>query len=388
MAEDEIKDAVAPEYVPMPDAYAAPAEDNKPEYTPDIDGLDAVAAELDERRKRDGQEEGPITERAYVTIGGDDHGKPRPPNETVDLLRASEDLTRERDAEVHAKHHEIDEAVAAVADANQQEQQQPPQAEPQLSPEAQQQQQAQNEQAEFEKSLQNPRLRAALEQEVGKLEASRSQYAQAAAQAFELSAAAVYSQFSELNGATYQTLPAIINAVNQNNPQRAQAMVRALQSTEQLHQASRQATAAQAEIAQAKQAIWVRSESDKFEKAIVNEPKETVREVEREGLRVLKESYGIDPAALKQLAQANPGLYSAEAQRLLYDAIKTKLNAEKIASKKIPANIPPVLRPGVSQPRPNYSDEQVTSARRAFDNNPTPESAARFLQARRDAKAR
>jgi hypothetical protein len=389
MSEDEIKDA--PAYTEMPNAFLPEKEEAAAfEGTNEQDVLADAAVELDERRKRDAQDESPITDRTYVTIGGDDHGKPRPPNETVDLLRASEDLTRERDAEVHAKHQELDEAVAYVADANlqQQQPQQQPQAEQQLSPEAQQQQQAQNEQAEFERALNNPKLRAALEQEVGKLEQSRSQYASAASAAFELSAAAVYSQFSELNGATFQTLPAIINAVNQNNPQRAQAMVRALQSTEQLHQASRQAQAAQAEIAQAKQAMWFKSENDRFDAAIASEPKAVVEEVMREGRRVLQESYGITPEGLGQMLKQNPGLRSAESQRLIFDSIRSKLNAEKLAAKRVPANIPNVQRPGVSQPRPNYSEEYTENARRAFLKEPTPESGARFLQARRDAKGR
>lgn len=382
---EEIKelaaDKPAPEYQDMPNAYVAPEREEKTyEGGSDADAARDAAADLDdERRKRDGQEELPIIERAYVTYGTEE---PRPDYETVDLARAAEDLTRQRDFEVSAQHQEIDQAVAAIADYNRGE---PPQQPPEQQ--AQQQQQPQDEQAEFERALNNPKLRAALEQEVGKLEQSRSQYAAAAAQAFELSAAAVYSQFGELNGATFQTLPAIINAVNQNNPQRAQAMVRALQSTEQLHQASRQAQAAQAQIAQTCQAVWIKAEDAKFEFAIASEPKELVREIEREGLRILREAYNIEPQALFQLVQTNPGLRSAEAQRLLYDAIKTKLAAEKIAAKKV-VPVPQVQRPGVSQPRPSYNDEQASSAHRAFLADPTPKSAAEFLQARRAAKQR
>jgi hypothetical protein len=383
---EEIKELAADnpvEYQEMPDAWATPTED-KPTYENDIDAIDAAAVELDERRKRGGQEEEAVV-RSYVSIGGPNDGDPRPDHETISVERASEDLTRLRDEEVHAKHHEIDEAVAAVADYNRGQAQQEAQ---QVEQQPQQQQPVSDDEAEMRRALDNPKIRQALDFQVQQLENQRASYAQAAAQAFEVGAAACYSQFPELNGANFQTLPAILQTVQKLNPERAQAMVRALQSTEQLHQQSRQAQAAEQQIAQARQTVWIKSESDKFEKAIASEPKETVREIEREGLRVLKESYGIDPAALKQLAQANPGLYSAEAQRLLYDAIKTKLTAEKIAAKKVPANIPPVLRPGVSSPRPNYSDEQVTSARRAFDNDPTPESAARFLQARRDARGR
>ena len=43
---DESQGAAAPAYIEMGDAHAAPADD-KPVYTPDIDGIDAAAVELD-----------------------------------------------------------------------------------------------------------------------------------------------------------------------------------------------------------------------------------------------------------------------------------------------------------------------------------------------------
>lgn len=386
MPPEEIKelaaDKPAPEYTDMPNAYVAPTPEEKTYEGDEQQALIGAAGDLDdERRKRDGAQENEPIERAYVTYGGEDDGKPRPQHETVDLARAAEDLTRIRDAEVGAEHQQIDEAVAAITDYNrgqQPQQQQPPEQQPQPP---------QDEQAEFERALANPKLRAALEVEVNKLEQSRSQYATAAAQALELSAASCYATFPELNGVNATTLPAVLNVVQQINPQRAEAMRQALTSTERLYRASQQAQAAQAEIAQARQTVWIKSESDKFEKAIAGESPEVVREVEREGRRVLQESYGIDLAALKQLAQTNPGFYSAEAQRLLYDAIKTKLAAEKIAAKKV-VPVPNVQRPGVSRPAPSYSDEEASSAHRAFLADPTPKSAAEFLLARRAAKQR
>jgi hypothetical protein len=182
-------------------------------------------------------------------------------------------------------------------------------------------------------------------------------------------------------------LPAIVNSIKQVNPERAAAMVQSLASTERLHQQSRQATAAQAEIAQAKQAIWFKSENDRFDAwTNANESKAVVEEVMQQGRRILQESYGITPEGLGQMLQQNPGLRSAEAQRMIYDSIKLKLAQEKISAKRAPA--PPVMRPGVSRDAPNYSDENVSSALKAFTKSPDPKTAANYLNARRAAAKR
>jgi hypothetical protein len=390
---DESQGAAAPEYVSMPDAYAVPAED-KAVYTPDIDGIDAAAVELDEARKREAakaprvvEADEPTPRKYYRMENGQFTGEESPDNETLSLKRASDDLTRVRAEEQAAIDSHTDVRVAEVTDAVRGivQEQQPSQ--PELTPEAQQQQQAQTEQAEFERALNNPRLRASLEAEVNKLEQSRAAYSAAATQAFELSAAATFAQFPELNGVTQQTLQPVLHAVAQNNPARAQAIVSALQGTERLHQQSQQAQAAQAEIAQARQAVWIKSENDKFDSwANANESKETMDEVLREGRRVLQETYGISPQGLGQMLQQNPGLRSAEAQRMIYDSIKLRLAREKISAKRAPA--PPVMRPGVSRDAPNYSDENTASALKAFTKNPDPKTAANYLNARRAAAKR
>lgn len=376
-------DKPAPDYEPMGDPYRPEREQQKT-YSNEPDDLREAAAEVDQLRSdsdaAESEEPLPLERKYYRTEDGRFTGQAAADHETISAERASEDLTRQRDAEVGAEQQQIADAVKIVHAVNVAEvhpqQQQPVEA---------QQPQPQDEQAEFERALANPKLRAALEQEVGKLEASRSQYATAAAQALELSAAACYASFPELNGITATTLPAVINVLQQTNPARADAMRQALTATERLYRTSQQAQAAQSEIARARQVVWTRGEDSKFEAAIANEPAEVVHEVTREGMRILRESYGITSEGLSQLVNANPGLRSAEAQRLLFDTIKSRLAAEKIAAKKVVA-VPPVMRPGVSAPRASYSDEEASSALREFKSSPSPESAAKYLAARRAAK--
>ena len=357
----------------MSDAYSPPVEKEKT-----FEGNDAVAdaaKHLDSQRTAEPEP----TPRKYFNV---ESGAEIPPNETLDIKRAAVDISRARTQEAEAAFGNDMGVVADVVDhVRGVDAQQQPQPVEQPQPTAEQ-----AEQIEFERALSNPKLRSALEVEIGRLEQSRSQYAAAASQAFDLSAAAVYSQFGDvLNGVDYRTLPTVLNVLQKVNPERHAAVVRALQSTEQLYRASHQAQSAQAEIAKAKEAVWIRNESDKYERLMADEPKEVQAEVEKNALRILKESYGIEPQALFDLVRSNVGLRSSEAQRLLYDAVKTKLQAEKIAAKKIPAHIPPVIRPGTST-SPLYNDEEATSARKAFDKNPNPKTAAAFLQARRNAR--
>jgi hypothetical protein len=205
---DESQGAAAPEYVPMLDANAAPASD-KPVYENDLTGIESAGLELDEARRREAakaprvvEADEPTPRKYFRTENGQFTSEESPANETLSLKRASDDLTRVRAEEAAAVDAHVDANVAEVTDAVRsldpqlllgKNSQLPEQPSPELTPEAQQQQQAQNEQAEFERALANPRLRQALESEVGKLEQSRAAYSAAATQAFELSAAATFA---------------------------------------------------------------------------------------------------------------------------------------------------------------------------------------------------
>jgi hypothetical protein len=388
---DEIKELAADkppvEYVEMSDAYAEPKREEKIYEGPsETDAVADAAADLTEARATTQPE--PV-QRKYVQIeDGQFTNKEVPLNETLDPERAARDLNRIREWEAHSVAandlniiaNTVDQVKHDLGVQQEQRQQQQPQAE-------QQQQQPLDEQAEFERALANPKLRAALEQEVGKLEQSRAQYAQAAHQAFELSAASTFSQFPELNGVTMQTLPTVVNAIRQINPDRAVAIVRALQGTEQLHQASQQAKAAEQQIQQARHQIWAKGEDQKFEQQVLaQQPKETIENVVRHGARVLSESYGISVDELKQAFATNPALRSAPMQAALFDLVKTKLAREGIEARKARPPVPNVQRPGTSQPRASYNDEAAASALKAFNSSPDAKTAAAYLLARRAAK--
>jgi hypothetical protein len=323
-------------------------------------------------------------QRKYVQVeDGQFTDKEVPLNETLGIERASKDLQRIRDWESQSAAATDLGVIAALTDQVRADQGVQPEAQPQQPVEAQQQQQPTSDEEALRAALERPAVRQALETQLQAVEAQRAQYAAATTQAFELSAAATFSQFEELRGVNIQSLPAVLAAVEKNNPQRALAMVQALTATERLHQQARQASAAQAEIQRAQQAVWMKSEDAKFDAAMANEPKEVYEAVTKAAPRLLKQNFGIEPQQLAAMIDNNPGLRSAEAQAILYAALKSQLAQEGIAERKARPPVPNVQRPGVSRPAPSYSDEEAASALRAFNKDPSPKSAAQYLAAKR-----
>ena len=237
--------------------------------------------------------------------------------------------------------------------------------------------------------MNNPKIRAALEAELATVEQARSRYAEAANQAYQLSHAAIHAQFPELRGVTAETLPQVMNVLQRENPARHAAVMQAITSTDALHRASVEANAQQKQIEQARIKTWSDGEDRRFaETVLAKENPETVKEVTFNAKRILKESYGIDPQEFQQMIQTTPAFRSVQAQSMIFDLIKTKLNQEKISAKRAPANVPPVQRPGVSKPPSAQDDEAVAEKLRAFRANPTPRTGADYLKARSDAKRR
>jgi hypothetical protein len=215
------------------------------------------------------------------------------------------------------------------------------------------------------------------------VEAARQQYAQGARQAAAVAGAALLSSFPELARVPVDQLQTAIAAVAQVNPQRAQQMTAQLEQTQRLYGAMQQAVAAEQQIQGKRFQEYSKAQDARFEASIANESAETRRAVIDNGARILQQHYGIDAKAFAQAVQDTPALRSAEVQRMLFDLIKTKVAQEGIAEKKF-TPVPPVQRPGVSQPR--GADSGVEAAMRAFRQNPGPQTGALLLQARRNSR--
>ena len=372
----------APDYEPMADPFA-PVQEEKTTYGNDLEGLRDAANDLDDERRKN---EEPIVERKYYDVKeGQYTGKDADANLTVSLERASQDLDRQRNWEVAQQQTENDAAVQMLTDAkravDQQQQlqqtaqpQQPPQPQPQTDEEAMRQ------------ALDNPKIREALDLQVQQLESQRAAYAKQAEESAAFARATLFSNFEELNGVTTENLSSVLAAIEKLDPQRHIAVVKALHATDRLHKIADNARAQEAQIQQARVQMWANDQEKQFvANVIAKEPKEVVAEVSKNGPRILAEHFGIDQDAFRQMVASNPGMRSAPAMALIFDAIKTKLAHEQLAQKRAPAPVPPVQRPGVS--RPASSDDDTSAALRAFKSNPNDlRLAAAYVNARRAAR--
>ena len=98
----------------------------------------------------------------------------------------------------------------------------------------------------------NPAIREALSNQLSQLEAQRAQYAQAAQEAANLAHVGLLAQYPELQNVSGGNLPAILNVLQANNPQRYAQVVQGLLQTDHLHKAAANARAAQQQIEQAR----------------------------------------------------------------------------------------------------------------------------------------
>jgi hypothetical protein len=361
-------------YVPMADAYAPPKEEEKPTFNSDMPGIEAAANELSETRAET------------------DHGRPVPENQTIDLKRAVDDLTRQRGFEAEAAEQQGAEALANEVDAYRAaEQQQQKQQQQQQAPEPQPQPQIPADQIppgvdiEVVQALtNNPKLRQAVEAEVVKADQARQQYAVATQQAAQVALASVLAQYPEIQGLSSEQLPVALQIMAAQNPQRHAEVVSHLQRAEQIYRLHQQAQGQNAAIMQAQLQHWAKSEDQKMDSFIATQPPETVRTVKENLVRVMAEKYGISQNDLAHAFATTPLLRAEPFQRALFDLVRHHVSNAAITDKKF-RDAPPVQRPGVASDR-SADDAETSAAYKAFIKNPDPRSAAAFIMAKRSAR--
>jgi hypothetical protein len=378
------------EFKEMSDAYAEPPKEEKT-YTTDMSGIEGAANELEETRAA----EKDIIERKYIEVGGERHGQDMPRDQSIDLQRAVDDITRQRGFEAEAAEeqgaetlrNEVD-AYRASEQAKLQQQQQPQQAhpEPQPQPQIPPDQIPDGVDIEVVQALQNsPKLRLAVEQELGKANQAREAYAVATQQAAQVALAAVLANYPEIQGLSADQLPTALQVMAGQNPQRAADAVASLQRAEQIYRLHQQAQGAQAQVMQAQLQHWQKSEDSKMDSFIATEPPETVRAVKDNLIKVAAEVYGISKDELAHAFATTPILRAAPFQRMLYDLVKTH-TARAQAADKMVRTAPPFMRPGTSDNQPSGDDAQIARAHKVFLANPNPKNASAFILAKRNAR--
>jgi hypothetical protein len=393
----------------VPDFEAAPTENYRPLPTAEdlserpkekeYDGNDSAelrraAKDLIEAREAGTvpQAEAEPVDRTYRWDGGT--GKPVEDHYTLDAKRAAEDLTRVREIEAASLTQQQADVAAEVDTfrnayaANQQQQQPEPQSDPQAQAPAAEAQQPEQPpppgvDPEIAQALNNPKIRAALEAEVQSAEQARAAFAQGARQAAQVAAASVLANYPELANVPTAQLQTAIASIAQVNPQRAIEINAALGRTQALYAASVQAEQAQKQLHAQRIQEWTKAEEAKFEREVLSkESPATVEKLKQAMPQIIQEDYGISRDDLVHALQTNPALRSSAFQAVLLDALKFRTAQREVAS-KIARPVPPVQKPGVSQPRSN--DGEVDAAIAKFRSDPNPKNAAALLIARRAA---
>jgi hypothetical protein len=329
-------------------------------------------------------------ERNYVTVGGEHAGEPRPDNETLDIERAAEDLTRIRNQEVADQQNQIDSAIAAEVDALRNphaQQQQQDQPEPTIEPQPEIPADVPGVDPELARALQNPKVREPLEQLVAQAEQTRSAYAQAAYDAYSVAAVAALAAFPELQGLTGQQVPVALQMIQQKDPARFSEIRSQLDRVDSLHRTVQQAQAQQAQVNHARYEQWSAEQDKAFEDAVKDVPAATREAVEKNIIKVAQDVYGVSKDDLAAAWRSNPLLRSAPMQRMMFDAIQYNLIKSNAASAKVPPSVPPVQRPGVSSDQPDHNDYEIGKLARRFESSGDPRDGAALLAAKRAARA-
>jgi hypothetical protein len=372
-------------YVPMADPIATEPE-KKREYSSDIDGVEKAAKDLDKARAegRVPQAESEPVDRGYKYLTGDRAGEPVEENQTLTAERAARDLQTVRNWEAAAEQPAPAEAAAPV-DALRAQATQQPQTEPQPQPQPDQAQPVDGVDPEIAQALQNPKIRAALEAEVNAAENARQQFAQQARAAAQLSAASLFSFAPELASLTTEQFPHAMAAIAKVNPARAAEIQAQLQRTESLYKASQQAEAQRAATQQQQLKAWTDQQDAIFEREVAS--KETPARMQEITQNVLElaEEYGVSREELISAWKSQPIMRSSAMQRVFVDAARYRMAQKNLATHRSNP-VPPVQRPGVSQPR--NSTDSIDSALKQFRSDASVDNAVKLLMARRAANSR
>jgi hypothetical protein len=240
---------------------------------------------------------------------------------------------------------------------------------------------------ELFQALKNPKVQAALQQQLDGAEKARAQYAQAAWQSAQLAAASLVSGTPELAGIPFENYPTAIAMLERTAPMKAAEIKQHISRVQQLYEVAQGARADQARLEQQKQTAqlqsWRAQEAAKFDRW-QSRPENAARAkaVGAQAAELFQSEYGVSRQELQALAQTQPLLHSEIGQRLIIDALSYR-QALKTATQNPARSVPPVQRPGVAGTYRLSGDADAAAAE--FNRNPNPRTAAKMLAAQRRA---
>jgi hypothetical protein len=118
----------------------------------------------------------------------------------------------------------------------------------------------------------------------------------ATSQAAQVAAAALYSSYPELQGLTAEQLPGALHVIARENPSRYAEIDAHLKNTRALYGAAVQAQQAEQQIASARFQQFSQQHDAAFERSLLSEPPEVVKQVKAEIFSIAEKDYGISRA--------------------------------------------------------------------------------------------
>jgi hypothetical protein len=204
------------------------------------------------------------------------------------------------------------------------------------------------------------KVAAASQQALQYAESVQRQYAQELAANAQHAISTVFAAYPELQGLTQEQLPAAIQVISKQDPNRALQLKNHIQSVQLLSAKAQEAQAAQVQHQQQRATAqfqnWAQQQDDAWEQSMKNEPPARQAAIRREAHSMLR-SYGLSDQQINHEWNTNPLFRSAAGQKVLAAAAAWSLHQRTTQSIK-PAPVPPVRvqQPGPSGQRASEDD--------------------------------
>lgn len=223
-------------------------------------------------------------------------------------------------------------------------------------------------QAEVEKALELPHVKEAIDKITTEAQAARTQYQAGLNEAAAIAQAAFVTQFPELANSPPEQHADIMRQLQHTDPSRFAQLEAMVMNSAAIFQAGKAEMDRVAAERETRLSAYVKAEVERFESIVKDIPKAERERIE-EGIVEAIEEYGGKTEEFMKLMKGTE-FSNATVLALLYDV--GRYRAIKNAPKAVAAkSLPPVQRPGTSQPRGNVSSETIATLQKQLDSAKT-----------------
>src|SRR5262249_44714199 len=149
--------------------------------------------------------------------------------------------------------------------------------------------------------------------------------------------AAIHSMiaaFPEFHGLNVQQIPAALQVLKANSPQRHAEAVEHLSRIDMLGKAAVEAQQQETQRVNAQLHQWAKQQDVAFAQSVKDESPDTRKMVEANVLKTMQTHYGLSQDELRQAYHSIPAMRSAAFQKMMYDLTKFHTLSEQAAAKR------------------------------------------------------